>query len=90
MSLVEAEADKSALNETIASQSKTISGLQSQVKQLESDIDRLKTAFHQNSSNVNSWKQQLQTYQDLNEQLTSKMEELQSLYDKFGDVLKAV
>lgn len=85
---VSVEAEKSSLHETIASQSKTISGLQSQVQQLESDIDRLKSAFQQNSANVGMWKQQLQTYQEVNDQLTNKMAELTDLYDKFGDILK--
>eukprot|EP00158_Paraphelidium_tribonemae_P005047 Partr_v1_DN27131_c0_g1_i4_m15454 len=82
------DGDRNMLNETIASQAKTISGLQNQIKQLETDIDKLKTAFQQNASNVNIWKQQLQTYQQVNDQLTTRLSELTDLYDKFGDILK--
>ena len=82
------ENEKIALNETIASQSKTISGLNSQVRQLEEDIDKLKISFQQNASNVAIWKQQLQTFQEVNGQLSDKMSELENLYDKFGEILK--
>lgn len=82
------DADRSTLNETIASQSKTISGLQNQIKQLEGDVDKLKSAFQQNTSSVNIWKQQLQTYQEVNESLTNKITEISELYDKIGDVLR--
>ncbi len=82
------EADRTALNETIASQSKTISSLQSQVQQLESDIDRLKTAFQQNTANINVWKQQLQSYQETNEVLSNKLGALSALYDQMGEVMK--
>lgn len=84
------EADKAKLNETIASQTKTISSLQNQVQTLEADIDKLKVAFQQNASNVSIWKQQLQTYQDVNDQLSAKMNELSELYEKFGEILKRV
>lgn len=82
------DADRNGLNETIASQSKTISGLQNQIKQLEADIDKLKSAFQQNASNVTIWKQQLATYQEVNDQLSGKLTELANLYDKFGEILK--
>jgi predicted nucleic acid-binding Zn-ribbon protein len=82
------EADRSSLNETIASQLKTISSQQSQIKQLEESIDKLKVAFQQNASNVSIWKQQLQSYQEVNEQLSRKMTEMAELYEKFGDILK--
>lgn len=82
------EAEKSSLNETIASQTKTISGLNTIIKQLEADIDKLKAAFQQNASNVSIWKQQLQTYQEVNEQLSRKTTELAELYERFGEILR--
>ena len=82
------EADKAKLGETIASQAKSISTQQNQIQQLETDIDKLKAAFQQNANNVALWKQQLQAYQEVNDQLTEKMSELTDLYDKFGVILK--
>ena len=82
------EADKTALHETIASQTKTISGLQMQIQQMESDVDRLKTAFSQSSTNVNIWKDQLQSYQNINTMLTNKITELSGLHEQFGEILK--
>ncbi len=88
MQNVSLEADKSKLNETIASQTKTISNLQNQITQLEADIDKLKSAFQQNSTNVAMWKQQLQSYQQSNEQLSGKITELMDMHDKMGEVLR--
>ena len=82
------EAEKTVLHETIASQTKTISGLHTQIKSMESDVDRLKTAFSQSSTNVNIWKDQLQSYQNVNDLLTNKIAELSSLHEQFGDILR--
>ena len=82
------ETEKGGLHADIASHLKTVSGLQNQIKQLESDLDKLKNAFQQNTANVQMWKQQLQSYQEMNEALTVKLTTISELHEKLGEVLR--
>lgn len=80
--------ENSDLKQTVTSQKETISLMQAKIEKLETNIEKLKAAFQQNATNVDAWKQQLHNYQEVNTQLSSKMNELKNLYDKFGDILK--
>ena len=90
LSSISTEAERAKLAETTASQAKTIATQQATIKQLESDLEKVKSEYQQNNANVAVWKQQLGTYQEVNDSLSAKMTELAELYEKFGDILKRV
>ena len=81
------EAEEPAANRTISDLTAQISALEQKIQTLETQISRLKSAFQQNANNVALWKQQLASYQKINDDLVAKLGELNSLYTKFGKVL---
>ncbi|KAI3641144.1 hypothetical protein MIR68_000823 [Amoeboaphelidium protococcarum] len=81
------EGEKAGLNEQIASSAKIISSLKSHIATLEEDLDKFKASFQSNAANVNIWKTQLSQLQDANDELTNKMAEFESIYDRLGELL---